>query len=169
MKHGAREISWSTVASRGLLFSLMWWMLTDGDVSSWWIGAPGVSFAVVVSVVLLPPVRLVWRQVLGFVPIFLRCSVQGGADVARRAFYPRMPIDPALIDYRLRLPPGLPRVILINTVSVLPGTLIVDQEGQILKVHVLDGSGKFMTELKALEHSVARMCDAPLMTFGGGE
>ena len=102
-------------------------------------------------------------------PFFFRRSLQGGVDVARRAFHPRMPIAPELIDYPLRLPPGLPRVILVNTVSLLPGTLSAELDGQVLKVHVLDGLGDFMPELEALEQSVARMSGVSLTTFQGGE
>ena len=164
-----QEMFWSMVASRGLLFSLVWWILTDGDVQSWWVGVPAVSFAVIASIALLPPVPLVWRELLKFTPFFLWRSLQGGADVAWRAFHPGMPIVPAVIDYPLRLPPGLPRVILANIVSLLPGTLSASLEGQVLKVHVLDSRGDFMAELMALEHHVARMCGASLATSHGGE
>lgn len=157
------------VVSRVLLFSLLWWMLTDGDVQSWWIGVPAVSFAVIASVALLPPVPLVWQELFRFAPFFLRRSLQGGVDVAWRAFHPGMPIAPALIDYPLRLPAGLPRVILANIVSLLPGTLSATLDGQILKVHVLDSRGDFMTELNALEQRVARMCGVLLTTSHGGE
>jgi multicomponent Na+:H+ antiporter subunit E len=164
-----QEIDWSTVASRGLLFSLLWWILTDGSVESWWVGVPAVSFAVIASIALLPPLPLVWQELLKFTPFFLWRSLLGGADVAWRAFHPGMPIAPELIDYPLRLPPGLPRVILANIVSLLPGTLSASLDGQALKVHVLDSRGDFMTELKALEYRVARMCGASMATSHGGE
>jgi multicomponent Na+:H+ antiporter subunit E len=164
-----QEIGWSTVTSRGLVFSIVWWMLTDGNVQSWWIGVPAVSFAMIASIALLPPVPLVWRGLLKFTPFFLWRSLQGGADVAWRAFHPGMPIAPAVIDYPLRLPPGLPQVFLANIVSLLPGTLSATLDGQALKVHVLDSRGDFMTELKALEQRVARMCGVLLATSHGGE
>jgi multicomponent Na+:H+ antiporter subunit E len=68
-----------------------------------------------------------------------------------------MPITPELIEYPLRLPPGLPRVILVNTVSLLPGTLSAELVGQVLRVHVLDSLGDFLAELEALEKRVRRM------------
>jgi len=169
MKHMDIKTVSSTAASRALLFSLVWWALSDGNAQSWWVGVPAVSFAVIASVALLPPVPLVWRELLMFAPFFLRRSLQGGADVAWRAFHPRMPIAPELIDYPLRLPPGLPRVILVNTVSLLPGTLSAELDGQVLKVHVLDGLGDFMPELEALEQRVARMSGVSLTTSKGGE
>jgi multicomponent Na+:H+ antiporter subunit E len=60
-------------------------------------------------------------------------------------------------------------VILANIVSLLPGTLSATLDGQALKIHVLDSRGDFMTELKALEQRVARMCGALLATSHGGE
>ena len=157
MKQTDQGIDWSTVVSRVLLFSLLWWALTDGTAGSWWIGAPAVAGAVIISVTLVPPLGLVWREVMGFVPFFLWHSLKGGVDVAWRAFHPRLPITPELIEYPLRLPPGLPRVILVNTVSLLPGTLSAELGGQVLKVHVLDSLGDFLTELEALEQRVGCM------------
>mgnify|MGYP001813549544 FL=1 len=157
MKQTDHGIDWSTVVSRALLFSLLWWALTDGTAGSWWIGAPAVAGAVIMSVTLVPPLGLVWREVMGFVPFFLWHSLKGGVDVAWRAFHPRMPITPGLIEYPLRLPPGLPRVILVNTVSLLPGTLSAELGAQVLKVHVLDSLGDFLAELEALEQRVGCM------------
>jgi multicomponent Na+:H+ antiporter subunit E len=157
MKKTDQGIDWSTVVSRALLFSLLWWALTDGTAGSWWIGAPAVAGAVIISVTLVPPLGLVWREAMGFVPFFLWHSLKGGVDVARRSFDPRMPITPELIEYPLRLPPGLPSVILVNTVSLLPGTLSAELGGQVLRVHVLDSLGDFLAELEALEQRVGCM------------
>lgn len=145
------------VVSRTLLFSLMWWTLTDGTAGSWWIDVPAVACAVIVSVVLIPRGGIIWREVMGFVPFFLWHSLKGGADVAQRVFHPRMPISPELIESLIRLSPGLPQVALINITSLLPETLCAEIKGQILKVHVLDGRGDFLTGLKALEQHVGRM------------
>lgn len=148
MKQTDQGIDWSTVVSRAL---------TDGTAGSWWIGAPAVAGAVIISVTLVPPLGLVWREVMGFVPFFLWHSLKGGVDVAWRAFHPRLPITLELIEYPLRLPPGLPRVILVNTVSLLPGTLSAELGGQVLKVHVLDSLGDFLAQLEALEQRVGCM------------
>lgn len=157
MKKTHQGIDWSTVVSRALLFSIMWWALTDGAAGSWWIGIPAVACAVIVSVALVPPVGIVWREVIGFVPFFLWHSLKGGVDVARLAFHPRMPIAPELIEYPIRLPPGLPQVALINIASLLPGTLSGEIEGHVLKVHLLDSRGDFLSGLKSLEQRVGRM------------
>lgn len=164
-----QEIRWSTVASRGLLFSILWWILTDGSVPSWTIGAPAVIFAVMTSVALLPPVPLAWRGLFHFVPFFVWRSVLGAVDVASRAFHPRVPIDPLIIDYPLRLPPGLPQVIMANIVSLLPGTLSTTLDGRTLQIHVLDGRVDPMTGLQELEQRVAQMFAARLMMSTGSD
>mgnify|MGYP001555497655 CR=1 FL=1 len=89
--------------------------------------------------------------------------------MAWRAFHPSMPIVPVDIDYPLRLPPGLPQVFLAKIVSRLPGTLSATLDEQALKVHVMDSRGDFVTELKALEQRVARMCGVMLAASHGGE
>ncbi len=159
----------SAVVSRLLLMSVIWWALTDGSAESWWIGVPAVACATIVSVVLVPTTGLVWWEVLRFIPFFLWYSLKGGVDVARRALHPRMPIMPEIIEYPLRLPHGLPQVMLMNAISLLPGTLSVDFEGRMLKIHVLDGLDDFLPELEALERHVGRMLGSTLVTFRGGE
>ena len=165
MKPVKKKNSGLTVALRGFLFLTIWLILSDGVISSWWIGAPTVLLATIASIVLIPPVPLVWYEVLRFMFFFLIRSLVGGADVAWRALHPRMPIAPDLVEYPLRIPPGLPQVFLANTVSLLPGTLSAELNHSVLKVHVLDKEKDFMTELQSVEQRVARMFGVPL-NFG---
>ncbi len=142
---------------RTLLFALLWWILTQGDINSWLVGAPVVLLAVLASWWLLPAISWSLPGIAGFVPFFLWRSLYGGVDVARRALHPRLPISPLLFDYRWRLPPGLPRVFMANTVSLLPGTLSAELGKEYLRVHVLDQSGGFISELSVVEERVARL------------
>jgi len=169
INHMDQRIGWSTIASRVLLYSFLWWVLTDGSAASWWIGVPAVSIAVFASAILLPPVPLIWGEVVKFAPFFLQRSLQGGADVARRAIHPDLPIAPDLVDYPLRLPPGLPRVMLLNIVNLLPGTLSAELDGRVLKVHVLDGLSDVIPELETLERHVARISGVTLATSRGDQ
>jgi len=163
------KISGSTIASRMVLFLLIWWILTDGAAPSWWIGVPAVLLAVAISIAQVPPSPWVWSELLRFVPFFLLRSLLGGADVAWRAFHPGMPIAPDLCVYPMRLPPGLPQVFMVNTVSLLPGTLSVALDRSILKVHVLNSRKDFLAEIEAVEHSVARIFGiSPQISKEGG-
>ena len=159
----------STIVSRGILFSAIWWILTDGTMPSWWIGVPAVLLAVITSAALLPPLPFVWYELLRFAPSFLLRSLLGGADVAWRALHPRMPISPQLIEYPLQLPTGLPQVFMANTVSLLPGTLSAALDRSVLKVHVLDSRKDVLSELEAVEQGVGRMFGISLKVSEGDE
>ena len=164
MKLLQANINWSTIVLRGVLLSLIWWILSDGAAASWWIGAPSILLALIASTALFPPSSFVWYELVRFVPFFLLRSLLGGADVAWRAFHPRMPIAPDLIDYPLRLPPGPPQVFMVNTVNLLPGTLSAELAANYLKVHVIDGRNDFLSELEAVEQNVARLFGLSLGT-----
>lgn len=162
MKPLKTKIRGSTIVVRGFMFSLIWWILSDGALASWLIGVPAVLLALAASVALLPPVPVVWFELLKFVFFFLRHSLLGGVDVARRVFQPDMPIDPDLVTYPLRLPSGLPQVFMANIVSLLPGTLSAALDHNVLTVHVLDRQTGFLAELQAVEGLVARTFNLPL-------
>lgn len=161
MASGHASITWRNLVSRTALFLFMWWALTDGSTSSWQIGVPAVLLATVTSIALIPPSSLVWLELLRFVPFFLFRSLLGGMDVAWRAFHPRMPIAPDLVEYQLRLPPGLARVFMANTVTLLPGTLSASIDDDVLRVHVLNQHLGLLDELEAAERRVARVFAVP--------
>jgi len=103
------------------------------------------------------------------VPFFLVRSLLGGVDVAWRAFHPGMPIAPDLVEYPLQLPPGLARVFMADTVSLLPGTLSTEILQNCLKVHVLDGRKDVIPELEAVEQGVARIFGISSTVSGGNK
>jgi len=145
------------VLLRASFFALLWWALSDGSIASWKVGAPTVLIATLMSGLMLPSPPWSLKGALSFAAFFIWQSLRGGADVARRAIDPRLPIAPILIEFPLRLPPGLPRVMFINSSSLLPGTLSADLEGNVLKVHALDGDSDPLAELKTLEDQVIQM------------
>lgn len=151
------NIFFRTWLFRLVFFALMWWILTDGAMGSWPVGLPMVLLSTLVSVMLMPPLSWSLRGMVFFIPYFLCYSIRGGVDVARRAMHPQLPISPGLVNYRFRLPPGLPRVFMANTVSLLPGTLSVELEDDILCIHVLDETVAIDEELNSLENRLARI------------
>jgi multicomponent Na+:H+ antiporter subunit E len=144
------------VAGRTLLLALVWWALAEGDASSWPFALAVVPLALAASLVLAPrPLGLRPLGAARFAAFFLRQSLAGGVDVARRAFAPSLPIAPAFARYELRLPPGAARVVLVNAVSLLPGTVSVALRERTLELHVLDTSLPVHETLAALEERVA--------------
>ncbi len=140
-------------------YVFLWAVFSGGGPSSWVVGAPAVLLALWATYV-LAPVQIPHFNpvyVLVFVPVFLRLSFHGGIDVARRAMGRRVRVAPALLDYALRLEPGTPRFFFMLCISLLPGTLSADLDGDRLTVHVLDGQMDNAAELAQLEGQVARL------------
>lgn len=151
------QTNWQSVITRGLIFAFFWWVLTQGDSTSWKLGAPVVLVATFISAFTVAPAHLRWLQALRLVPFFVKRSVLGATDVSLRALRRSIPLAPVLIEYQLSMPPGLPRMVLLNIISLLPGTLCADIRGDTLFVHVLDGNTDYRSELAEVEQAVARL------------
>jgi multicomponent Na+:H+ antiporter subunit E len=83
---------------------------------------------------------------------FLHQSVIAGADVARRALDPRLPLSPGFVVYPVGLPPGPGRNMLTTLMSLLPGTVPTgrDREDRLL-IHCLDIEQPITAQLTAEE------------------
>lgn len=152
------------VALRAAGLAFLWLMLNGDDAASWFIGLPAVTAATIASLLFQPVVgwKLNWRGLAQFLPFFLWESLRGSVDVAKRALHPQLPLAPLLVDYELRLPPGAWRVFLANSVSLLPGTLSAELQGDCLTVHALDGSQESVTKkLRSLEARIADLFGLP--------
>ncbi len=106
-------------------------------------GLVAAAAATWISLQLLPPGpgrihygalgRLAWR--------FLWQSVVAGIDVARRAFAPRLSLQPGYLSHPARIPPGPGRAVFGALTSLVPGTLPVGAgPGDTLIYHCLDAS-----------------------------
>ncbi len=142
---------------RAICFAILWWIITKGDISSWVIGIPVVLTATVASLVLIPIIRfrLSVTGTFRFFCFFLLQSFIGGLDVARRAIHPRLSLEPFLFNYSFCLPTGLSRVVMVNTISLLPGTLSAELYEDSVTVHVLDETKNLKLKLEILEEHVA--------------
>ncbi|MDM7955791.1 Na+/H+ antiporter subunit E [Blastomonas sp.] len=123
---------------RTVALAAIWLVFAGAGLEALVVGLIFVPIAVGLSLRLVPdgiPVRL--GAVAGLLPRFIAQSVIGGIDVARRAFDPRLPIDPGWIEVPVALPDG-GRVALGGELSLMPGTLAAGSVGNRLLVHVLD-------------------------------
>ncbi len=149
-------------ALRAAGFSLLWWVLVEGDPRSIWLGGLVVAAAVVASLRAWPPRRAPPSPaaVAAFAAYFVWESLRSGVAVAALALRPRLHLEPELRRVPLRLPPGPGRVLLADTVSLLPGTLATGLEDDVLVVHVLDRRLVTDAELDAAQDMVARLTGA---------
>lgn len=145
--------------STAILFAGLWWVLSDGSVASWLIGLPALASAAWASRRLdgLSAARVSLLGLARFVPFFLWQSLRGGVDVALRTLAPRMRIRPGFSHYRTGLNTPSARTLFVNCVSLLPGTLAADLQGEWLEIHALSIESDPHAELARLERVVARV------------
>lgn len=152
------------VLFRTMLIAFLWWSISDGVNASWMVGIPAGVIALYVSFLLLPPNSFNGFALLKFIPFFIKHSLSGGIDVARRAFRPSLPLNPDMITFETTLSSGLPRFFMLCVINLLPGTLTTIYEANHLQIHILDKQSNFMQELKTIESHVAAIFSISLDT-----
>ena len=150
---------------KALLLLLLWWILAEGHWDSWVVGLPAVAAAQWVGRRLLPAApqadgsRLSPLGVAGFVLEFFLSSFIGGLDITRRSLHPRLlqgaSINPGLLEFPLRAPPGPARTLFAGALNLVPGTVSVEPRGDILLLHVIDLAPATERNLRRLERRVA--------------
>lgn len=144
----------------GVVFAALWVTLAGySDPSAWIVGLPTVIAAAWFHDRLSQGSRSRLSVVGGIqlIPFFLRESFTGGIDVARRVVWRRVNVDPGFFDYRLGLTLPSARVLFVDLVSLLPGTLSADFRGDTLHIHTLDRNADPIPEFMRLERRVAAL------------
>ncbi len=150
--------------SRTAILAFTWWVLAKGAYDSWQVGVPAILAAIYADYRLFRPQTNRWSLggLIVLALIFLKLSVTSGIDVVWRAYHPRRPLNPAMIEYPLRLSSSAARNLFVCTVSLLPGTLSAELGAHSLVVHVLDVDRPFRQDLKLIEDRVAAVFRHPL-------
>jgi multicomponent Na+:H+ antiporter subunit E len=162
----------------GVLFVGIWILLVGTDPLAWIVGAPAVVAATIMHArlraapattdVIADRSALSPSALIGFIPFFLWESLRGGLDVAARVLVPRMRVHPGLHLYSTRLHGSAARVVFVNCISLLPGTLSADLRGSQLTIHALDVTLPLDADLHRLEERVARLFGEPLVPRPSG-
>jgi multicomponent Na+:H+ antiporter subunit E len=149
--------------TRIAVLTFTWWVLAKSALDSWQVGIPAILTAIYVDHRLFKPRTSHWSLggVIVFGLLFLKLSVTSGIDVVWRTYHPRLPLNPAVVEYPLRLTSEAARNLFVCTVSLLPGTLSAELGDDSLVVHVLDVSRPFRQELKLIEDRVAAVFRHP--------
>lgn len=121
-----------------VLWAMLFWSL---DIAV--LGA-GVFFALLVATYLgdIFPDRLYrilvarrWIWLLLYLPYFFYYCLKANLDVALRVIHPDVPIRPGIVKVRTTLSSDMAKTFLANSITLTPGTLTVDVDGQDLYVH----------------------------------
>jgi multicomponent Na+:H+ antiporter subunit E len=127
------------------------------------VGGPTALAAAALAAWLVPAPRRWVRPLplLRFLGTFVARSARGGLDVARRALSPALPLSPGFVEVRTLLPEGAARVLLADVLSLLPGTVTVDLDGDRLLLHALEVGPQVEAEVRDLERRLADLLGLP--------
>lgn len=147
----------ATAARAALLFGV--WIVIDQSAKpgNLLVGALATAAATWVSLKLLPPAggRVRVGALVALLPRFLWQSLVAGFDVARRAFAPRLDLQPGFVDYRTQLPRGSARSAFELIASLMPGSVPSDDGPQQIEFHCLDTRQPVAEQLAAEERAYA--------------
>ena len=148
-----------SLAARAAALLLVWIVVSGGGGADLLPGLVAALAAAAVSLRLLEPgtVRVRPIALVGLVARLLQQSLIAGADVARRALDPQLPINPGLVRYSAGLPSSGARNTFTTLMSLLPGTVPIAAGSRgALVIHCLDVSQPIVSQLAAEEARLAR-------------
>jgi multicomponent Na+:H+ antiporter subunit E len=147
-------------AARAIGFFVLWLTLSGGVAADLAPGAAAALLAAAASLLLLPAGenRIAPLALFRYVLRFLGRSVLAGADVARRALAPRLPLSPGFVRYATGFAPGPARNLFTTLTSLLPGTVpVATDPGGALVVHCLDTGQPVAAAFAAEEALLSRV------------
>jgi multicomponent Na+:H+ antiporter subunit E len=127
-------------------FTILWLFLSQSF--SWQVILTGVGVSLLVAVAYgsaryarLGGIPLSFRTIRAFVLylfVFLRELVKANLDVTLRVIQPSLPIHPGIVEVKTKLKSPIGRLVLANSITLTPGTLTVETEGDSLFIHWID-------------------------------
>ena len=83
--------------------------------------------------------------------------VKANIDVARRVVHPKLPITPKLFETRAHQRTDLGQVVYANSITLTPGTVSVDLDPGVIRVHALSAEGADGVEAGDMDRRVTRL------------
>jgi multicomponent Na+:H+ antiporter subunit E len=100
------------------------------------------------------PLHILPRLVL-YAPWLLYEIGKANLDVAKRILSPRLPIRPVVFRTKAGQRTDLGKVIYANSITLTPGTVSVDMEGDVIVVHALHHEAKEGVESGVMDRKVS--------------
>lgn len=151
----------------GLLVALaLLWFGLSGETSPFFIGLG--AFAVLVTLALCARLKVIDRNASPYhrAPQLLRYMgwlaveiVKANIAVIARVLGPRHAIDPAVVRLRTRARTDLGKALFANSITLTPGTVTVDVEGDKVLVHALVRENAGVAGFEPMDRHAARAAD----------
>lgn len=122
---------------------LLFWLLLNGSLASD-VLAVGVVASVLIAIFFRS--HLAWFSELRLTPkallttvayvfYYLKELIKSNVNVAAIVLSPELPVKPGIVKVRTKLKNPMGRMLLANSITLTPGTLTVDMDGEWLYIH----------------------------------
>ncbi len=131
-----------------ITFWIIWSALAGFDPREMLVGAVvSLVLAVIVSRYLafsydLSIFRRVFLFIFKYIPVFLYRMVLANIDMAGRVLSPHIPLEPGFVRIKTAIKGKAGRLVLANSITLTPGTMSVDVDGDYLYIHWVAVKGK---------------------------
>lgn len=130
---------------------MMLWIVLSGKID-WFHLSAGMLSALAITLgtnrlLMLPPAigpaalhpfaAHPWLRLITYVPWLFLQIVISSVQIAFVVMHPKLPITPRMLSFQVKLPHALARLTLANSITLTPGTVTVDVQGDEFLVHVL--------------------------------
>lgn len=75
---------------------------------------------------------------IAYIPYFLWAMIMANLDVAYRVLHPKRPINPGIVECKTVLETGAGKLALANSITLTPGTITLDIDGDKYFIHWID-------------------------------
>lgn len=161
-----------------ILMLFTFWIILSGKLDAFHLGIGAVSAVCIAlgtrRLLLLTPAigpaqthpadAVPWLRLLLYVPWLIWQIVLSSLHIAVVVVHPKMPIQPSLVRFRTPLPHDLARLTLATSITMTPGTVTLDVQGDEFLVHALteksaqalipvEGEGSMQSQVLSLYHT----------------
>jgi multicomponent Na+:H+ antiporter subunit E len=137
------------------------WLLLSGHHESFYLALGALSSLAVALTTrdfeLVSTVLRVAPGLLAYLPWLLVEIVKANIDVIKVVLDPRLPADPVVVRVTTPLRSRLGITTLGNSITLTPGTITLDVEGQDLVVHALTRASAAGVQSGAMDARIARI------------
>jgi multicomponent Na+:H+ antiporter subunit E len=151
----------------GLLVALAaFWFALSGQTSPFFLGLAGV--AVLLTLVLSARLKIIGRdaspyhripQMLIYAVWLVGQIVKANIAVIARVLGPAHAIDPAMVSLKTKARTDLGKALFANSITLTPGTVTVDVDGDELKVHALVRENATPASFEPMDRRAASAAD----------
>lgn len=75
---------------------------------------------------------------LWYILVFVVAMIKSNLDVIYRVLSPKLPINPGIVRIETKLKSPFARLVLANSITLTPGTFVVEMKEQYLWIHWID-------------------------------